>query len=113
MVELWLSGNGSELKAFVDSDLIQSQTSPVYSTDLLKLLREREKLLVTSNFSFSHSAFYPFGKLSVTFIKCENVVCKLFQFGSVYNFVVWERLIPFHNTPFLDRPTFKEAAEGK
>ena len=28
---------------------------------------EKEKLLVTSNFSFSHSVFYPFGKLSAIF----------------------------------------------
>ena len=33
----------------------------VCSTSLLKTLREKEKLLVTSNFSFSHSAFNPFG----------------------------------------------------
>ena len=30
-------------------------------TNLLKTLWEKEKLLVTSNFSFSHSVFYPFG----------------------------------------------------
>ena len=32
----------------------------VCSTGPLKTLREKEKLLVTSNFSFSHSVFYPF-----------------------------------------------------
>ena len=32
----------------------------VCSKRLLKTLREKEKLLVTSNFSFSHSVFYPF-----------------------------------------------------
>ena len=50
----------------------------VCSSSLLKTLWEKEKLLVTSNFSFSHSIFYPFGKLST--IKFEIVVCKLFQF---------------------------------
>ena len=30
-------------------------------TSLLKTLLEKEKLLITSNFSFSHSVFYPFG----------------------------------------------------
>ena len=30
---------------------------------------EKEKLLVTSNFSFSGSVFYPFGEHSATFIK--------------------------------------------
>ena len=44
-----------------------------------------EKLLVMSNFSFSHSVFYPFGKLSAMFIKFIIVVCKLFQFGRVLN----------------------------
>ena len=33
----------------------------VCSTSLLKTPWEKEKLLVTSNFSFSHSVFYPFG----------------------------------------------------
>ena len=32
-----------------------------WETGLLKTLWEKEKLLVTSNFSFSHSVFYPFG----------------------------------------------------
>ena len=31
-----------------------------WETSLLKTLWEKEKLLVTSNFSFSHSVFYPF-----------------------------------------------------
>ena len=33
----------------------------VCSTSLLKTLREKEKSLVTSNSSFSHSVFYPLG----------------------------------------------------
>ena len=41
----------------------------------------KEKLLVTSNISFSHSLFYPFGDLSAFFIKLKIFVCKLFQFG--------------------------------
>ena len=41
----------------------------VYSTSLSKTLWEEEKLLVRSNFSFSHSVFYPFGYLSAIFIK--------------------------------------------
>ena len=36
----------------------------VCSTSLLKTLREKEKLLVTGNFSFSQSVFYMFQKLS-------------------------------------------------
>ena len=53
----------------------------ICSTGLLKTLWEKEKLLVTSNFSFPHSIFYLFGELSAIFIKFKIVVCKLFQFG--------------------------------
>ena len=55
----------------------------VCSPSRLKTLWEKEKLLGTSNFSFSHSVFYPFGELFTIFIKSQDVVCKLFQFGSV------------------------------
>ena len=64
----------------------------VCSTSLLKTLWEKEKLLITSNFSFSHSVFYPFGELPSIFIKFKIVVCKLFQFGPLQNIVVWERV---------------------
>ena len=57
----------------------------VYSISLLKTLWEKEKLLTTSNFSFSHSVFYPFEDLSAIFFKFEIVVSKLFQFGRVQN----------------------------
>ena len=55
----------------------------VCSTSLSKTLWEKEKLLVTSNFSFSHSVFYLFRTLSAIFIKTEIVICKLCQFGRV------------------------------
>ena len=55
----------------------------VWSARLLKTPWEKEKLLVTSNFSFFHSVFYPFGVLSAILIKFEIVVCKLFHFGRV------------------------------
>ena len=55
----------------------------VYSASLLKTLLEKEKLLVTSNFSFSHSVFYPFGEFSAIFNKLKIVACKLFEFGIV------------------------------
>ena len=63
----------------------------VCSTSLLKTLWEKEKLLLTSNFPFSYSVFYPFKELSSIFFKFEIIVCKLFQFGSL-NFVVWEKV---------------------
>ena len=55
----------------------------LWSTGLLKTLWEKEKLLVPSNFSFSHSVFYSFGELSGIFIKFEVVVCELLQFGRI------------------------------
>ena len=57
----------------------------VCSTSLLKTLWEKEKLLVTSKFSFSHNVFYTFGKLSYLFIKFEIVVWKLFHIRRVQN----------------------------
>ena len=49
----------------------------------LKTLWEKDKMLLTSNFSFFHSVFYPFVELSFIFIKVKIIVCKLFQFGRV------------------------------
>ena len=40
---------------------------------------ENEKLLIMSNFSFSHIAFYLFGELSVIFKKFEIIVCNSFS----------------------------------
>ena len=40
----------------------------VCSKNLLATLSEKDKLLVTSNFSFSLSVFYPFGELSAIVI---------------------------------------------
>ena len=50
----------------------------VCKTSLWETLWEKEKLLETSNFSFSHSVLHPFGELSAIFIVFKIVVCKLF-----------------------------------
>ena len=55
----------------------------VCNTSVLKTLWEKEKLLVMSNFSFSHSVFYRFGELSAISIKLGIVVFKLSQFWRV------------------------------
>ena len=55
----------------------------VCSTSLLKTWWEKKKLLVRSNFFFSHCVLYPFRELFTIFIKFEIVVCKLFEFGRV------------------------------
>ena len=57
----------------------------VCSTNLLKTLWKKEKLLATSNFSFSHNVFNTYGEISAIFIEFRIVVCELFQFGSVKN----------------------------
>ena len=44
---------------------------------------KKEKLLVTSNFSFSHNVFYPIWHLFSILNALWNVVCNLFQFGPV------------------------------
>ena len=65
----------------------------VCSTSLAKTLwGKKEKLLVTSNFSFSHSVFHPFDKLSAVFIKLKIVVRKLFSVWKSLKSVVWERV---------------------
>ena len=77
----------------------------VCSTSLLKTLREKEKLLITSNFSFSHSVFYLFQELSAIFVKSQIVICKLIQFGRVFiKFVVWERVNPKPQNPLPNNP---------
>ena len=54
-----------------------------WERSLLKTLWEKEKLLVTSNFSFTHSVFYLIKELPAIFIKFNIVVWWLFQFGPV------------------------------
>ena len=65
----------------------------VCSTSLLKTLWEKEKLLITSNFSFSHSVFYPFGQHFAILIKLKIVICKPFQFGGVQSLSFGKGLI--------------------
>ena len=57
---------------------------------LLKTPWENEKLLVTSNFSFSHSVFYPFREPSAIFIKFKFVACKHLSVWKSLKFGFWE-----------------------
>ena len=73
------------------TELTLSQTSPCFSClqkNILKTLWEKEKLLVTSNFSFFPIVLYPNGELSAIFIKFEIAVCNWMS----PKFVVWERV---------------------
>ena len=53
------------------------------STNLLKTLWEKEKFLILSVFSFSHSVFYPFAERSAIFIEFKIVVYKPFHCFSL------------------------------
>ena len=64
----------------------------VCSTRLLKTLWEKEKLLVTSNFSFSPQCFLPFSRTFRHFHQYQIVVCKTFSAWKSLIFVVWERV---------------------
>ena len=57
--------------------------SRVCSRGIWKTLWGKEKLLVTSIFSFSNSVLYPFWEHTVLSIKFKIVLCKLPQFGRV------------------------------
>ena len=70
-------------------------------SSFLKTLLEKKKLLVTSNFSLSHSVFYPFGQLSAILIKLKIVVCKVFQFGKVQNLLFGKGLFPKQALVFM------------
>ena len=75
--------------------LTRSQTALVFMCLQYKSFENtvgKGKLLVTSNFSFSHSVFYPLGELSAIFNKFEIVICKLFSVLKGLNFLVWERV---------------------
>ena len=94
-------------------NLTLSQTIPCFHVSAAQVLWkhwENEKLLVTSNFSFSHIFFNPFGKLSAIFIKLEIVVCKLLDWNS-QKFVGWERVNPFPDDKILDWSKLKQIAD--
>ena len=68
--------------------LTLTQTSPCFYVSAVQVFGkhwEKEKLLVTSNFSFCHSVFYPYRELSAIFIKLEFIACSFFQFRRVKN----------------------------
>jgi hypothetical protein len=73
----------------------------VCSTSLLKTQWEKEKLLVTSNFSFSHSVFYLFWKHLYHFQQIWNCRLQTLSVWKRLKLVVWERVNPFpHNDSF-------------
>ena len=63
-----------------------------WSISLLKTLWEKEKLLVTSNFSFSHSVFYLFWITFRHFHQIWNCRLQTLLVWKCLKFVVWERV---------------------
>ena len=57
--------------------------------NLLKTLWEKEKMLATSIFSFSHNIFYPSQDKFPFLSHIYFVICKSFQFGQGQNSVIW------------------------
>ena len=75
------------VQMFLHEHLTLSKTSPGVSVSAVQVFwkhcGEKDELLVTSNSSFSHNVFYPFGELTAIFMKYEIVLCQLFEFGRV------------------------------
>ena len=57
--------------------------------DTLKTLWEKEKLLATDIFSFSHNVFYPIKNKNYKISNIWIIVCKCSEFGPVQKIVVW------------------------
>ena len=91
--------------------LTLSKTSPGFKC-LLKTTWEKEKLLITSNFSFSHSVFYHFGELSAIFIKLRIVVCKLSVWKNL-KFVAWVSVKSISDGKILDWTQLKAFEDHK
>ena len=77
----------SVLKVFLYMNVKSFPNKPwflsVCSTSLLKTLWNKEKFLVMSNFSFSHSVFYPSGELSAIFINFSFSHSVFYPFGEL------------------------------
>ena len=82
------------IRGFFQSTL--SQTSPGFYMSVvgvLKTLWEKEKLLIGSNFSFSHSVFYLFGELC-HFQHVQNCHLQTLSVWNSLKFGVWKRINP-------------------
>ena len=75
----------------------------VFISSLLKTLWEKEKLLVKSNFSFSHRVFYSFLELSAIFTKFENCLLQILTVWKSLKSVVWERVKALTNKTELKK----------
>ena len=58
-------------------------------------MREEEKMLVTTIFSFSHNVLFPIKEKNHHFGNIKFVVCKCFQFGQATILSFGKELIDF------------------
>ena len=72
--------------------------SHVCYTSLLKTLQEKEKLLITSNFSFSQ-CFVPFWEISCHFHQVQNCLLQTLSVWKSQKFIVWERVNSLSHNP--------------
>ena len=74
--------------------IIPFPNNPLFSlvciTNHVQKLWEREKLLILSNLSFSHSVFYPFGELSAIFYQIQNCLLQTLSVWKSLRFVIWK-----------------------
>ena len=74
----------NKIKAFADQKFNFDFAKMIISVfDKVKNIVGKEKMLVTSIFSFSRNVFYPFQKEFLFLSYTYFVVCKCFQFGQV------------------------------
>ena len=69
----------------------------VCSTSLSKTLWEKEKLLVTSNFSFSHQRFQHVWRTFCHFHQIKNCLLQTLSVWKSLKFVVWIKKYDFEN----------------
>ena len=78
----------------VSSFLTLSQTSPAFYVSAVQVFwkhsGEKEKLLITSNFSFPRSVFYPFFTTFCHFHQIKNRCLLTLSVSKSLKFVIWE-----------------------
>ena len=87
---------GCKKSALCGKGLTLSQTNPGFYMSAVQVFwkhcGKREKLLITSNFSFSHSVFYPFLRTFFHFHKIWNCRLQTLSVWKSIKCVVWERV---------------------
>ena len=101
------------IQCYNDDNLTLSLTSPgfyVFAVQVfLKTLWEKQKLLITSNFSFSHTVFYPFWRTFRHFHRIWDCRLQALSVWEGLKFIVWEK-VKKKNVHFSEIIKFPESA---